>query len=131
MNEGGVWFHGFSQQGDALPPQWICSALYITAKSRDAVNGEWGYLLEFNDADGNPKRWAMPASMLAGDGTMYRSTLLGMGLQIGAGTTAKNHLTVYIQTQQTDDRVRCVNRIGWHGNTYVLPDRTINEVDEK
>ncbi|MET3130288.1 putative DNA primase/helicase [Oxalobacteraceae bacterium GrIS 1.11] len=131
VNDGGVWFHGFSQQGDPLPAQWICSPLHITAQSRDAANGEWGYLLEFADADGNPKRWAMPASMLAGDGTQYRSTLLGMGLQIGAGVTAKNQLSVYIQTEKTDQRVRCTDRIGWHDDQYVLPDRTIGEGNEK
>jgi putative DNA primase/helicase len=127
VDEGGVWFHGFSQQGDPLPAQWICSPLHITAQSRDAANGEWGYLLEFSDADGNPKRWAMPASMLAGDGTQYRATLLGMGLRIGAGVTAKNQLTVYIQTEKTEKRVRCTDRTGWHGDQYVLPDRTIGE----
>lgn len=130
VDEGGVWFHGFSQQGDPLPAQWICSPLYITAQSRDAANGEWGYLLEFSDADGNPKRWAMPASMLAGDGTQYRATLLGMGLRIGAGVTAKNQLTVYIQTEKTDKRVRCTDRIGWHDGQYVLPDRTIGDSGE-
>jgi putative DNA primase/helicase len=131
VDEGGVWFHGFSQQGDALPAQWICSELHVTAQSRDSANGEWGYLLEFNDGDDNAKRWAMPASLLAGDGTQYRSTLLGMGLRIGSGTAAKNHLSVYIQTQQTDVRVRCTDRIGWHDNAYVLPDRTIGDGDEK
>ncbi|MET3134768.1 putative DNA primase/helicase [Oxalobacteraceae bacterium GrIS 1.11] len=130
VDDGGVRFHGFSQQGDSLPAQWICSPLHITAQSRDAANGEWGYLLEFADADGNPKRWAMPASMLAGDGTQYRSTLLGMGLRIGAGVTAKNQLTVYIQTEKTDQRVRCTDRIGWHDDQYVLPDRTIGNGSE-
>lgn len=130
VDDRGVWYHGFSQQGDPLPPQWISSPLHVTAKSRDAVNGDWGYLLEFADADGKPKRWAMPASMLAGDGTQYRSVLLGMGLQIGAGTQAKNQLTVYIQTRQTDLRVRCTDRIGWHEDVYVLPDQTIGDGEE-
>ncbi|WP_161993309.1 DUF927 domain-containing protein, partial [Lacisediminimonas profundi] len=127
VDERGVWYHGFSPQGDPLPAQWICSPLHVPAKSRDAGNGEWGYLLEFLDADGKQKRWAMPASMLAGDGTQYRGVLLSMGLQIGAGTQAKNQLTVYIQTRQTDARVRCTDRIGWHDDVYVLPDRTIGE----
>lgn len=131
VDEGGVWFHGFSQQGEPLPAVWICSEMNITALARDSSNGEWGYLLEFKDADGNHKRWAMPANLLAGDGTQYRATLLGMGLRIAAGTAAKNHLTVYIQTQKTDVRVRCTDRIGWHDGVYVLPDRTIGEGDEK
>src|SRR5471032_3251956 len=131
VDEDCVWFHGFSQQGDPLPAQWICSELHVPAKSRGDANEDWGYLLEFNDGDGNAKRWAMPASLLAGDGTQYRATLLAMGLRIGSGTAAKNHLSVYIQTQQTDVRVRCTDRIGWHENAYVLPDRTIGDGDEK
>lgn len=130
VNEGGVWFHGFSQQGDPLPAQWICGELHVSARSRDGSNSEWGYLLEFSDADGKTKRWAMPASMLAGDGTAYRATLLSMGLQIGSGMIAKNQLSVYIQTEKTDMRVRCTDRIGWHDDVYVLPDRTIGESDE-
>lgn len=130
VDERGVWFHGFSGQGDPLPAQWICSEMHVTAQSRDAGNGEWGYLLEFEDGDGNAKRWAMPASMLAGDGTQYRAVLLSMGLRIGAGTAAKNHLTVYIQTQQTEARVRCTDRIGWHDDVYVMPDKSIGEGNE-
>src|SRR5471032_2461106 len=131
VDDGGVWYHGFSQQGDPLPAQWICSELHITAESRGDANEDWGYLLEFKDGDGNPKRWAMPASMLAGDGTQYRATLLSMGLRIGSGTAAKNHLSVYIQTQRTNARVRCTDRIGWHDNVYVLPDHTIGAGDEQ
>jgi putative DNA primase/helicase len=130
VDKRGVWFHGFNQQGEVLSPLWICSPLRVPAKSRDAHNGEWGYLLAFEDADGKPKRWAMPASMLAGDGTPYRAMLLSMGLQIAPSAQAKNQLTVYIQTQQTDMRVRCTERIGWHENVYVLPDRTIGESGE-
>jgi len=130
VDEKGVWFHGFSQNGDPLPAQWICSELKVTAQSRDSANGEWGYLLEFPDGDNQPKRWAMPASMLAGDGTAYRAILLSMGLRIGAGVTAKNQLSVYIQSEKTDRRVRCTDRIGWHNGVYVLPDRTIGESDE-
>lgn len=131
VDENGVWYHGFSRDGDPLPAQWICSEMHITAQSRGDANEDWGYLLEFNDGDGNAKRWAMPASMLAGDGTQYRAVLLSMGLRIGAGTAAKNHLTVYIQTERTDKRVRCTERTGWHGNVYVMPDRTIGEGEEK
>jgi putative DNA primase/helicase len=130
VDDRGVWYHGFSNAGDPLPPQWICSPLNVTAKSRDAQNGAWGYLLEFDDADGNPKRWAMPASMLAGDGTEYRKTLLDLGLQIGAGANAKTQLTTYINTRQIDMRVRCTDRIGWHDDVYVLPDRTIGQGEE-
>lgn len=129
-NKDGVWYHGFSQYGDPLPAQWICSELRVIALSRDSANGAWGYLLEFHDADGNLKRWALPSSMLAGDGTAYRAILLDMGLQIATGMHAKNHLAAYIQGEKPEMRVRCVDRTGWHEGVYVLPDRTIGEADE-
>lgn len=125
VDEDGVWYHGFDQRGEPMSPVWICSEMHVTAHSRDAGNGDWGYLLEFSDADSNPKRWVMPATMLAGDGTQYRATLLGMGLRIGASVMAKNQLSVYIQTEKVDARVRCTDRIGWHEEVYVMPDRTI------
>jgi putative DNA primase/helicase len=130
VDERGVWYHGFSNQGDPLPAQWICSELHVTAKSRDATGNGWGYLLEFTDGDGVAKRWAMPSSMLSGDGTQYRAVLLSMGLRIGTGTAAKNHLSSYIQTQQIDARVRCTERIGSHDDVYVMPDQTIGEGEE-
>lgn len=125
VDPDGVWYHGLDQRGEPMNPVWICSELRITAHSRDAVNGDWGYLLEFSDADGAPKQWVMPATMLAGDGVQYRSTLLGMGLRIAPSVIAKNQLTVYIQTERTDARVRCTNKTGWHDEVYVMPDRTI------
>ena len=125
INEAGVWYHGLDQRGEPLNPLWICSEMHVTAHSRDGANGDWGYLLEFRDADDTPKQWVMPATMLAGDGVSYRSTLLGMGLRIGASLPAKNQLSVFIQTEKTDARVRCTDKIGWHDEVYVMPDRTI------
>lgn len=126
-NEEGVWFHGIDQRGEPLNPLWVCSELYVTAHSRDAGNSDWGYLLEFRDSDHNQKQLVLPATMLAGDGVQYRAMLLGMGLRIGASVTAKNQLSVYIQTAKTDARVRCTDKIGWHDDVYVMPNRTIGE----
>lgn len=128
-NGEGVFYHGF-HEGEPLPALKICSALRVVAKTRDASNGEWGYLLEFSDPDGHLKRWAMPAKMLSGDGTQYRADLLSMGLMVEPGLKQKNHLTTYIQTADVPDRVRCVERIGWHDDVYVLPDKTIGNGGE-
>jgi len=129
VDEKGVWYHGFSNQGDPLPPYWVCSRLDVAAKTRDEHNGEWGFLLVANDADGHLKQWAMPARMLAGDGTEYRATLLSMGVSLAPGSKAKSLLTIYIQTAATEARARCTDRIGWHSGAFVLPDRTIGDAD--
>ena len=125
-----MFFHNF-HEGEPLPALKICSSLDVIAKTRDSTNGEWGYLLEFSDPDGNKKRWSMPAKMLSGDGTQYRADLLSMGLMIEPGLKAKNYLTTFIQTRDVPERVRCVERTGWHDDVYVLPDRTIGQGNEQ
>jgi len=130
-NDKGVWHFGRNEQGNNMPPLWVCSKLEITASTRDAKNESWGRLLEFDDLDGTHHAWAMPMELLSGDGNEYRRMLLSMGLQIGGSGKARNLLTQYIQTAQVEQRARCVERTGWHGNVFVLPDRTIGEDDER
>lgn len=130
-NEKGVWYFGRNDEGNDMPPLWVCSKLEITASTRDAKNESWGRLLEFDDLDGTHHAWAMPMELLSGDGNEYRRMLLSMGLQIAASGKARNLLTQYIQTAQVEQRARCVERTGWHGNVFVMPDRTIGEDEER
>lgn len=124
VNDEGVFYHGF-HEGEPLNAVKICSPLRVIGKTRDLLAGGWGYFLEFVDSDGNTKNWVMPAKMLAGDGNAYRAELLDMGLRIEPSLKAKNHLTSYIQTSDAEHRIRCVDRVGWHGDQYVLPDQTM------
>jgi len=130
-NEQGVWYFGRNDEGNNMPPLWVCSRLDITATTRDAKNESWGRLLEFDDLDGTHHAWAMPMELLSGDGNEYRRMLLSMGLQIAASGKARNLLTQYIQTAQVEQRARCVDRTGWHGNVFVMPDRTIGASDDE
>lgn len=126
-SDRGVWYY------DATDDKWwwVCSELKITAFTRDAKNESWGRLLEFDDMDGTHHAWAMPMELLKGDGAEYRGILLGMGLQIAGSGKARNLLTQFIQTAQVEQRARCVERTGWHGNVFVMPDRTIGEDEER
>lgn len=130
-NDQGVWYFGQNDTGTDAPPLWICSKLEITAVTRDAKNESWGRLLEFDDLDGAHHVWAMPMEMLKGDGSEYRGILLSMGLQMSTMQKARNLLTQYIQTALVEARARCVERTGWHGNVFVMPQRTIGEADER
>ena len=130
-NDQGVWYFGKNDAGTDAPPLWICSKLEITALTRDAKNEAWGRLLEFDDLDGTRHTWALPMDLLKGDGTEYRGVLLSMGLQMSTMTKARNLLTQYIQTAPVQTRARCVERTGWHGGVFVMPERTIGEADER
>lgn len=126
-SDRGVWYY----DGGEDKWWWVCSPLSITAFTRNASNESWGRLLEFDDMDGTHHAWAMPMELLSGDGNEYRRMLLSAGLQIAASGKARNLLTQFIQTAQVEQRARCVERTGWHGEVFVMPDRTIGEDDER
>lgn len=130
-NDQGVWYFGKNDTGTDAPPLWICSKLEITALTRDAKYEAWGRLLEFDDLDGQHHAWALPMEMLKGDGAEYRGILLSMGLQMSTMTKARNLLTQYIQTAPVQTRARCVDRTGWHGRVFVMPERTLGETEER
>ncbi|KTC71309.1 Superfamily II helicase and inactivated derivatives [Legionella bozemanae] len=41
LTSDGVIFVGKDKDNNELPPRWICSSLYVVAKTRDALSGEW------------------------------------------------------------------------------------------
>jgi putative DNA primase/helicase len=107
---------------------WLCSPLAIQAETRDASGEEWGRLLVVTDRDKREHEWAMPMSMLAGDGARYRERLLSLGLVMAPRHWARESLHEFISTARPERRARCVPRTGWHltpnGRVYVLPDQT-------
>lgn len=130
-DDAGVWFSGFDRDGRPLEPDWVCSRLEVESLTRNTEGGDWGYLLKFSDPMNHPKTWAMPARMLSGDGNEMRSMLLGMGLRIAPSPRARHKLTEYIQTRSPGSVALCVDRVGWHGFAYVLPNETIGDDVEK
>ena len=50
----------------------------------------------------------------------YREILLSMGLQIEHW--AQKHLYQYLMSAKPQAFVTCVQKVGWYGNAYVLPD---------
>lgn len=127
----GVWFIGPDKDGNQLPPRWICSALSVVAKTRDAKSGEWGRLLEWQDDDGITHQWAMPLALLQGDASDVRRELARLGLTISPNRTARDLLTSYVQVFPIEARARCVDRLGWHGEVFVTPTQSIGQSTEK
>ena len=130
LADDGVYYNGV-KDGNWQPPWWICSRLEVTAVTRDSKGEAWGRLLEFDDLDGVPHSWACPMELFAGDGAEFRRVLFSMGLRMATATSARNLLLQYVQTAKAEARARCVERTGWHGGVFVMPDRTIGEADER
>jgi len=103
----------------------ICSRLDVLKVTRDDRGEGWGRLLRWRDREEKEHIWSMPMSLLAGSGEEYRARLLDGGLEIEPGGKARELLTTYIQTAGCHEQARCVSKVGWHGDVFVLPDATI------
>ncbi len=108
---------------------WFCSFLEILADTRDDESQSWGRLLRVADRDGVIHDWPMPMAMLAGDGADYRRQLLSLGLELAPGRGNRDALQSYITVWQPVGKARCVDRIGWSGGAFVLPDVTIGDTE--
>lgn len=131
LTTNGVIFLGKDKEGNELPPCWICSALNVVAKTRDAHNGEWGRLLEWVDDDGVKHQWAMPLAILQGDSSDVRRELARLGLTISPSKNARELLSSYIQIFPVEERARCVDKLGWHSDVYITAAGAIGESAEK
>lgn len=123
----GVYFIGKDKDGNEKAPLWLCSPLRIVAMTRDAKSAEWGRLLEWEDAEGVRHQWAMPMELLQGDGLDVRRELARLGLRIAPGKAARDMLATYLQVWPVTERARCVERLGWCGGVFVLPDNAIGD----
>jgi putative DNA primase/helicase len=130
LSETGVYFLGKDKDGNEQLPQWVCSSLHIIAKTRDEKSGEWGRLLKWQDDDGHIHQWAMPLELLECDGAEVRRELARLGLHISHNQLARGLLAAYIKVWPIETRARCVDRLGWHGNTFVTPSGSIGEAEE-
>ncbi|HAT1922090.1 TPA: DUF927 domain-containing protein [Legionella pneumophila] len=131
LNEQGVSFHGKDKDGNQMAPKWICSPLYVVAKTRDAKSGEWGRLLEWQDDDGIIHQWAMPLALLQGDASEVRRELVSLGLTISPHRISRDLLATYLQVFPVEDRARCVEKLGWHESLFVTPSQIFGHSSEK
>lgn len=109
----------------------VCGPLRVLAATHNGNGHDWGVLLEWKDQDDRIHHWAMPRSLLAGDGTEFRSVLLSRGLFIGPSRKARENLAEFLMRSKPAARVRIVPRIGWHesptGRVFVLPDGALGD----
>jgi len=121
LRSDGVWLN--KEVEGAEEGLWLCSPMTVNAMTRSQEGNSWGRVLAFNDQDGVEKFFAMPMEMLAGDGLELRKELLSRGLHVSQNRKARYHLMNYIQSCLPKERLRCVSRIGWHDDAFVLPNK--------
>ncbi|EZH79357.1 TOPRIM and DUF927 domain-containing protein, partial [Aeromonas hydrophila] len=103
----------------------ISSPVQVLAETSDEHGRGYGRLLEWQDSAGRTRRWAMPVrSLVPRNGEEVFTALLDAGLPfIELGH--KRKLAEYLMACQPERRITCVERTGWHGHAYVLPQGAI------
>jgi len=104
---------------------FVCSPIEIIAKTRDISSVTWGRLLQWRDDDNVLHQWSMPLSLLQGDAREYRRELASQGLNITTNSKQRSYLDTYIQDYPIHKRALCVDKLGWHGEQYILPNGAI------
>jgi uncharacterized protein (DUF927 family) len=118
-DRGLMWLN---PDGDDKPPMQIAGHFDILAETRDGEGGSWGLLLHWKDHDGREHRYALPRAMLAGDGSEARRALLDGGMFIAPSAKARTQFNSFLLQVRSPNRARATQRVGWHGNSFVLPD---------
>ena len=105
----------------------------VLAKTRDEHSENWGRYVRLTDPDGAAHFFVIPAAMLASNGTDLCRLLLSKGAEIPAWTPEfRERLLECVLANDLETTMLCTDKCGWHGNVYVLPDRSIcTETDEQ
>lgn len=126
----GVWLISIDPETGSRRRIWICSHLQIVAQTRDANSEAWGVLLRWRDPAGVRHQLALPAQMLQTDGADMRRTLADKGLRISPTQQARLNLQTYLQAWNPGRFARCVNRMGWFEDVFVLPGLDLDDREE-
>lgn len=119
----GVYFLEEDKDG-AITPSWLCSPLEVLAVTHNEHNEQWGRLLKVVDRNGLAHTWAMPLRMTRGSREDFLEELYDMGLVAAPGRKAGDRIRRFISEYPTNNQLLCVDRIGWHGESFALPDKT-------
>jgi hypothetical protein len=104
------------------PAILIAGTFDIEAETRDSDGSSWGVLLRWLDHDDREHRMALPRASLAGDGSEARRMLMDGGFYIAPSQRARGLFNSFLLQVKSPNRARATNRVGWHGNAFVLPD---------
>ncbi len=111
---------------------WIAAPFQVAARTSDEQHTNHGLFLIWPDVDGHSHTWAMPNRLVHLEGNAIAAELADGGLRCGTSRPTHEQLKVFLGAVRSVNRIRCVERAGWHGSAYVLPNgRIFGAADEK
>ena len=123
VNEQGIYY-----VDPKTGPSFLSSPFTVTAATRETGSTNWGRDLEVRAPDGSIHEVVVPMSELADGGTVLAGVLLVLGVRVNPNRFAKERLALWVQNQMPQN-IFVTSRVGWHENSFVLPERTIAPPD--
>ena len=109
----------------------VCSPLRVVARTEDKDGAKVGRLLEWHDLQNRVHRWAMPIQFPHSTGSKLAEHLASLGLDIMPGRKYHEKLAAYIVSASTEKTFVSTDKIGLHGDCFVLPDETFGESENE
>jgi putative DNA primase/helicase len=122
LRPDGVYIRHISKDADGVPCEkwvWFASFLQVTHFVRNSHSEAWARNCLLIDRAGVRKEYVLPMTAFAGDGRDYRSDLLSLGLELAP--QGRQKLDAYLTSRRPRLYARCVDRVGWDRQHYILP----------
>ena len=104
----------------------LCSPIEFIATTEDVEKKKPGLTARIRTHSGHWHRVAFPNSALVGGDDLLRE-LMDHGLRFVPSGKDGNALKRLLIRVTPEKQARCVHRIGWHENTFVLPDEVFGQ----
>jgi uncharacterized protein (DUF927 family) len=132
LDEDGLWFLERGKVDEdgkeaAAKRQRICGPFQVLAEARDARACAWSLRLRWLDSDGVAHEETIARELALGEGAELARILVRRGLWVAPDDARRKKLVAYLATVKVAGRARSVERVGWHGPAFVLPDETFGE----
>ena len=102
-------------------PQWICRPFTVVGVCENGVGSDWGLVLQWRDDADHQHSWIVPRELFHGEPRVIAALLEKHGLRCAFGKTAHAALLRCLATMRSDRRLVAVERGGWYGLSYILP----------
>lgn len=127
LDKEGLWFLQKGKADEdgteaAAKPVRICGPFQVLAEARDAHACAWGLRLRWQDPDGVTNEETIQKELALGEGAELARILVRRGLWVPPDDARRKKLVAYLAPVRVAGRARSVERVGWHGASFVLPD---------
>ncbi len=120
----GLYYLDEKRDGD-IQEIWLGPPLRILGRTRDEEGQDWGLFMEFSDPEGRMHTHTLPRAALSLEGWDWHADLAFKGWH--GDPAHKRKLAAFFSRLRPPGLFRCVPRVGWYGNAFVLPDMTIGD----